>query len=462
MFTNNKKETLDIILEESLKKFSNIKPEDRVLYGKNYGNNELLAFAKYIDPNFVTPRHIKLIADKLEAVEKGKIKRLIISIPPRFGKSYLTSQMFLAWLLGRDPRREVILASYNDEKAEEYTRWVRDTCNYDLFKKVFPDFAMNEKKQASGEWYTLKGGKVIAAGIKGGVTGYGAHFMLIDDPVKDFEQATSDLIQEKIWNRYRADIRTRLYPGAVIVIIMTRWTSNDLVGRLIENEGLLKEGGKWDVLSLPILDAKGKSLWPEYYSLKEIQDIRESVGEKIFQSLYQQTPVDLIDRIFSDPIFREPPPSLPAIGYIDPAFGGDDFSSLTTGGLYDDNGIKKAYITGGWTWNSQIDKSYDIIEKIYKLAPELFKKDVPHSEFPYNKDRMVVDMYEDIAVLNGWQYSELKSQWDVIREKYRFNQQKALTEGIQNLDTDDADGQLNLFDDLEERKKRAISIAKNK
>ncbi|MCL2154174.1 MAG: terminase family protein [Leptospirales bacterium] len=367
MFAINKKETLDIILEESLKKFSKIKPSDRVLYGKNYGNNELLAFAKYIDPNFVTPRHIKLIADKLEAVEKGKIKRLIISIPPRFGKSYLASQMFLAWLMGRNPRREIILASYNDSKAEEYTRWVRDTCNYDLFRNVFPQFSMNEKKQAAGEWYTSAGGKVLAAGIKGGVTGYGAHFMIIDDPVKDFEQATSDLIQEKIWNRYRADIRTRLYPGAVIIVIMTRWTSNDLAGRLILNEGLLSEGGKWDVLSLPVLDLNGKSLWPEAYGLDEIQDIRESVGEKIFQALYQQTPVDMIDHIFSDPVFREPPSGLPVIGYLDPAFGGNDFSALTTGGLEVGNDKEsKAYITGGWVWKSQIDKSYDTIEKIYK------------------------------------------------------------------------------------------------
>jgi hypothetical protein len=86
-----------------------------------------------------------------------------------------------------------------------------------------------------------------------------------------------------------------------------------------------------------------------------------------------------------------------------------------------------------------------IIEKIYQLAPELFKKDVPHSAFPYNKDRMIVDMYEDIAVLNGWKYNELKSQWDVIRRKYDFNKQKAESEGIHDLDTN---GQMSLLDEL--------------
>lgn len=363
----HKKEILDVILEEGLKKFSAIKPEDRKLYGKNFGSSELLAFARYIDPNFVSPTHIRLIANKLEAVEIGEIKRLIISVPPRFGKSYLTSQMFLAWLLGRNPRREVILASYNDSKAEEYTRWARDTCKCNLFRNVFPGLEMNESRQAAGEWYTTQGGKVLAAGMKGGVTGYGAHYMLIDDPVKDFEQATSSVIQEKIWNRYRADIRTRLYPGAAIVLIMTRWVTDDLAGRLILQEGLVSEGGKWDILSLPILDAKGRSLWPEAYSLAEIQDIRESVGEKIFQALYQQTPVDLIDRIFTDPVFREPEKDMPRIGYLDPAFGGSDFCALTSGGTNGEDGkTANAYITGGYVWKSQIDKTYNTIERIYK------------------------------------------------------------------------------------------------
>lgn len=368
MFDINKQEVLDFILEEGLKKFSKITPEDKRLYGKNHGKDDLLAYARYIDQNFVTPRHVKKIADKLEAVERGEIKRLIISIPPRFGKSYLASQIFLSWLMGRNPAREVILLSYNDSKAEDYTRWVRDTCKYDLFGNIFPKFEMNYNKQAAGEWYTSAGGKVLAAGIKGGVTGYGAHYMIIDDPVKDYEQAVSDVIQDKIWNRYRADVRTRLYPGAAIIVIMTRWTSMDLAGRLILNEGLLSEGGKWDELSLPILDTNGESLWPEAYSLEEIQDIRESVGEKIFQALYQQTPVDLIDKIFDDPIYRDVPDNLPVIGYFDPAFGGNDYCALTAGGLSDPDNLKEsdAYITGGWVWRSQIDKTYDTIERIYK------------------------------------------------------------------------------------------------
>lgn len=358
---------LNALLEAGLKKFSQIKPEDRKLYGKNFGQKELLAFASFIDRNFITPRHIKLIAKKLEAVETGKIKRLIISIPPRFGKSYLTSQMFLSWLMGRNPRREIILVSYNDDKAKEYTSWVRDTCKSELFRQIFPDFAMDTKKQAAGEWRTAVGGKVLAAGMKGGVTGYGANIVVIDDPVKSFEEATSEAIQEKIWNRYRADVRTRLYPDAAILVIMTRWMENDLAGRLIKQEGLLKDGGKWDELVLPMLDAKGKPLWPEAYNLAEIQDIRSTLGEKMFQALYQQTPVDLIERIFDDPIFREPTKNMARVGYIDPAFGGDDYSALTCGGVIgEDNEDKKAYITGGYVWKGQIDVSYNKIERIYK------------------------------------------------------------------------------------------------
>lgn len=360
------KEILQTLLEEGTKKFSTVTPSNRLLYGKVYGKDSLLAFAQYIDPNFIIPKHIKLIAKKLEEVEKGKCTRLIICIPPRFGKSYLASQMFVAWCMGRNPRREIILTSYNDEKAAQYTRWVRDTCKDERFKALFTNFEMNETKQAAGEWYTKQGGKVLAAGIKGGVTGYGAHLMIIDDPVKDFESAVSSIVQDKIWNRYRADIRTRLYPGAAIVVIMTRWTSNDLVGRLLEFEGKKEDGGKWELLSLPILDERGRSLWPDAYSLKEIQDIRESVGEQIFQALYQQTPVDLIDKIFSDPLFREIPDNLPCIGYLDPAFGGNDYNALTCGGIATIDTVPVAFITGGYVWRGQIDITYDIVERIYK------------------------------------------------------------------------------------------------
>jgi len=357
---------LEAILEEGTKKFSTVTPGNRVLFGKVHGGDNLLAFAKYIDPNFIDPKHIAIIAKKLTLVEKGKCKRLIICVPPRFGKSYLASQMFVAWCMGRNPKREIIVTSYNDEKAAEYTRWARDICKDNRFKAVFPEFAMNEAKQAAGEWYTKQGGKVLAAGIKGGVTGYGAHLMIIDDPVKDFENAISSVIQDKIWNRYRADIRTRLYPGAAIVVIMTRWTSNDLVGRLLEHEGTIENGGKWDVLSLPILDEHGKSLWPDAYSIDEIKDIRESVGEQIFQALYQQTPVDLIDKIFGDPLFRELPAGLPCIGYLDPAFGGNDYNALTCGSVDALDGAKVAYITGGYVWRGQIDTTYDTVERIYK------------------------------------------------------------------------------------------------
>ena len=366
MFQVSHQEILDTLLEEGLKKFSKIRPEDRVLYGKNYGQNELFAFCRYIDPKFITPRHLQLVAEKLEKVEKGELKRLIINIPPRFGKSYLVSQMFLSWLLGKNPRREIILSSYNKDKAEEYTSWVRNTCKTDRFKSVFGNFKMDDSKQAAGEWRTAIGGKVLATSLKGGITGYGANILIIDDPVKDMDEALSDIMQEKIWNRYRADMRTRLYPGAAIIVIMTRWTTNDLVGKLIENEGLLENGGKWDMLSLPMLDESGAPLWGEAYDLEEIQDIRSSLGEKLFQSLYQQTPVDLVDGVFSDPIFREPSELMPKIGYIDPAFGGDCYSSLSIGGIENYNGDPKIFVTGGYSWLGGIEKTYEMLETIHK------------------------------------------------------------------------------------------------
>ncbi len=363
---DNMQFVLEAILEEGTKKFSKILPSDRRLYGKNFGRNELLAYAKYIDPLYVSPEHIQKIAAKLEAVERGEIKRLIINMPPRFSKSYTTSQMFISWLFGKNPRREVILASYNDDKAKEYTGWVRDILETEMYHAIFPGTVIKSDKRAAGEWHTTAGGKCIAAGTRGGITGYGAHIAVIDDPVKDYSEAVSEVIQNKIWDWYRAVLRTRLYPGAAIIIPMTRWVTNDLAGRLIDQEGIISEGGKWDVLSLPMLDSNGIPLWPEAYILEEVQDIRESVGEKIFQALYQQTPVDLIDRIFNDPVFREASDRMPRIGYTDPAFGGDCDVALSTGGIEIISETEaKAFITGGYVWKGEIDKTYNTLERIY-------------------------------------------------------------------------------------------------
>lgn len=219
--------------EEGTKRFSKIKKEDRIHYGKEFGQKSLLAFARYIDPKFQNPKHIKTIIDLLEDMEKGKILRAIVNMPPRHGKSQICTRIFPTWYLGKHPETEVIIASYSNKKAERFTGWIRDRIEAPAFSAVFPDVAVRDDVRARSDWQTTAGGVVIGAGLSGGLTGEGAGLLIIDDPYKNMEEATSETMNEKIWENYLSVAEARLAPDARVLIVHTRWTKNDLTGRLL-------------------------------------------------------------------------------------------------------------------------------------------------------------------------------------------------------------------------------------
>lgn len=360
---------LQAVLEEGAKTFSTAKPADKKLYGKLHGSKDLLAFARYINDDFESPWHIKLIAEKLTAVAEGKCKRLIINMPPRHGKSELCSKIFPIWYLGKKPKSEIIMTSYSASKAEDFTRWQRNTCESPFYRDIFPDFSICQDSRAKDQWLTTAGGGVIGAGVDGPITGRGMDFGAIDDPHKNYEEALSEVYQEKVWDWYCSTFLTRLHPGGSQILIQTRWATNDLTGRLIARDGLTPNGGKWDLLKLPAINAKGEALWPERYSVEDLQDIRESIGEKIFQALYQQEPIDLTERLFLDPKFSESPKNLTTIAYLDPAFGGSDYNAFVTGGVDKaavpaEDGSRPIYIKAGSIWKGQIDDTYRRVEKL--------------------------------------------------------------------------------------------------
>lgn len=358
-------EHLQFLREEGTKQFSKVEKSDRKLYGKTFGNNDLIAFAKYIDPDFADPTHIQLIADALNKVHTGEIKRLIINMPPRHGKSQLCSKIFPTWYLGNHPKSNIILSSYAATLAEDFTRWQRNTCESPIYRDVFPELYIKQDSRAKDQWETVQDGTVIGAGVGGPITGRGADLAIIDDPVKNYEEAKSEIIQDKIWDWYQSTLRTRLHPGAKVILIMTRWVTFDLAGRLIAQDGTIDKGGIWHLLKLPALDVKGKALWEERYSAIDLHQIRKEVGEKIFSALYQQEPIDIQERLFNDPIYAEPPQGLRIIAYLDPAFGGSDYSSMTIGGLYEHNGTF-IHIVAGEIWNESLDKTYNKVESLCK------------------------------------------------------------------------------------------------
>ncbi len=247
---------------------------------------------------FMPAAHHKLLISKLEAVERGDIKRLMVFMPPGSAKSSYASVLFPAWYMARNPRKSIIAASHTADLAEAFSRKVQSTVreHTDLL-------GYNMTNEAANLWLTDNDCQYKAAGVGGPVTGFRADIALIDDPVKSRADAESNTYREKAYNWFKADISTRLKPGAPCVVIQTRWHEDDLSGRLLQDN---PEG--WEVLSLPALAiendplgrAPGQPLWADdsYGYGAELVRIQNDTGERDWFSLYQQSPRPITGSIF--------------------------------------------------------------------------------------------------------------------------------------------------------------------
>ena len=254
----------------------------------------LIDFAGYIDPTqkrWYRAKHLRLIADVLERVERGELSRVIISVPPRHWKSSLASEKFPAWYLGRNSSKAVILCSYALSLAEKFSRSVRETITTNTRYAALFDVRLKKDSNRADDWSLVSGvrSSVRAVGVGGGITGHGANLILIDDPIADYEAAQSETQRNNLWEWYRQVLRTRLEPGGAIVLIQTRWHEDDLAGRLIRAEE--EEGGEgWHVVNLPAQAGDGSYLWVDRYSAEDYAAIRSAVGDYAWNSLYQGAP----------------------------------------------------------------------------------------------------------------------------------------------------------------------------
>lgn len=223
-------------------------------------------------------------------MERGEIDRLMVFMPPRHGKSEKASKRFPAWYLGRNPKRQIIAASYNSDLAGDFGREVRNIVASPEFNDVFPGGGLRQDSRAADRMNTTKGGAYFAVGVGTATTGRGAHLGLIDDPFKDRQDADSELQRDRVWDWYRSTFFTRLMPGGAVVLIQTRWHEDDLAGRLLEHEGDAAEGGQWTVLDLPAINTAGEALWPEWYGLAALQRIKGTIGPREWSALYMQRP----------------------------------------------------------------------------------------------------------------------------------------------------------------------------
>ena len=188
------------------------------LLARKAARDGLLAFAGFTNIAYKAAPHHKLIADKLEGVARGEIKRLMICMPPRHGKSELASRRFPAWYLGQQPGKQVIAASYNSDLANDFGREVRNIVASPEFQVLF-NVNLAQDSKAANRWHTDKGGMYVAAGVGTAITGRGADILLIDDPFKDRAEADSELNRKSVWDWYTSTAYTRLMPGGAVVVI---------------------------------------------------------------------------------------------------------------------------------------------------------------------------------------------------------------------------------------------------
>lgn len=241
------------------------------------------------------PPHIALIANTLVEASIVGGMRILITLPPRHGKSELCSHRFPVWYLDRFPDRRIILASYAADYASEWGRKVRNTMEEHsdtLRTRLAPD------SKAANRWNTTQHGGMFTAGIGGPATGRGANILLIDDPVKNWEEAYSATARQRAWDWWLSTAYTRLEPNASVVAIQTRWHEDDWAGRILEEQAKGK-GDDWIHIRLPALAeandplgrAEGEALWPARYTREDLLKIMRVVGPLVWGGLFQQDPL---------------------------------------------------------------------------------------------------------------------------------------------------------------------------
>ena len=242
----------------------------------------------------------------LADVQAKKSPRLIITMPPRSGKSEIVSRRFPAYAFGRNPDLQLIATSYGSDLSSRFNRDVQRIMDDDAYREIFPETKLAGKGVENAGNYIRtsdlfeivgRAGAYRSAGVGGGITGQGADILIVDDPVKDRASANSQTIRDTTWDWYTSTAYTRLSPGGGVIVMCTRWHMDDLVGRLISRmtDG---SGDQWTVINYPAIAERdephrkaGEALHPERYPLEALERIRAAVGMRDWQALYQQHPV---------------------------------------------------------------------------------------------------------------------------------------------------------------------------
>ena len=302
-----------------------------------------LTFVKKVWPDFIAGSHHKIFAKKLEDVSRGKIKRLIVNMPPRHTKSEFASYFLPAWMIGKNPKLKIIQATHTAELAVRFGRKAKHLMDTEEYKEVFPTRLMEDSK-AAGRWETEQGGEYFAVGVEGAVTGRGADLLIIDDPHSE-QDAMSKKALDRAYEWYTAGPRQRLQPGGRIVLVMTRWNKGDLTG-LLQKAQSEPKADQWEVVEFPAIMPSGKPVWPEYWDIEQLESVKASVALPKWNAQYMQNPTSEEGALIKREWWRKWPETrgIPHCDYVIQSYDTAylkketaDFSAITTWGVFREN-----------------------------------------------------------------------------------------------------------------------------
>ena len=309
-----------------------------------------LDFVKYMWPHFVEGTHHRIIAEKFDNIAKGKLKRLIVNMPPRHTKSEFASYLLPAFIMGQNPMTKIIQTSHTAELSQRFGRKTKQLIDSSEYKQVFPNTNLQADSKAAGRWDTSAGGEYFAAGVGGAITGRGADLLIIDDPHSE-QDALSESAMEGAYEWYTSGPRQRLQPGGAIVLVMTRWSTIDLTGQLIKAQ-VEPKADQWEVVEFPAIMESGMPTWPEYWKINELESVKASLAISKWNAQWMQKPTSEEGAIIKREWWQEwKEKDIPDLHYViqsyDTAFGKKetaDYSAITTWGVFSPDDMKPALI----------------------------------------------------------------------------------------------------------------------
>lgn len=418
--------------------------------------SDFAAFVLYTKLDYDMQWFHKVICNKLTEFEQGKIKKLMLLAPPQHGKSELSTRRFPAYLLGKNPNRKIVIGSYNSTLATNFNRDVQRIIDDELYHKIFPNTILNESNVSTdrrqnylrnSEIFETVGykGFVKTVGRGGALTGTPIDIGIIDDPIKDREEAMSLTIRESAWNWLTDVFETRFHNASQFLFMVTRWHEDDPAGRLLKRDGEVKNGGEWTVIKFPALKTNDPSdfdprqldeaLWEERHSKLRIDLIRSN-NPRTFNSLYQQDPKpDDSDVLWTDKWIEETDniPELKKFAIaLDPSGSGKDDSDecgIIAGGLgvdgkiyitIDETGIytplkwanKAVYLHESNNANcivAEVNQGWDMVHTIiHQIEPKIKVEEVISKKGKYLRAEPIVSLYQQGLVKHKKGLGKLK------------------------------------------------------